>query len=351
MMYVITSGCSFSMAYDWARRVNKEIYTDKYLQEYEGSIYWYTHLFASLQKLYNTDFEFFNLGMEGAGQGWISRSIILKLTNLLNSGVDPKNIIVIPMWSGMLRKEILIDNDMHLFTDNKNLLKRKELWAFMSGDTISEIYTEQVINKNLKKLDPYYREESKWDGGGPNDYEVSVRFRDMKDSVQNNKENIKWDKSRVWRYWEQGFTEPLNSSNFTERSDYIDTTLASNNHMCKLVYTHFSQISLRQVYMENIEHILRLQWFCESKNIKLINICFKELFFDTNPDNMFLTKSIDFNKWHFHKDRYGMLEWVKDMCEIRQNYGEESRIAFHPIEIEHKQYAEKFLLPIIKENL
>ena len=101
---------SFQIIYEEYTNENKEIYTDKYLQEYEGSIYWYTHLFASLQKLYNTDFEFFNLGMEGAGQGWISRSIILKLTNLLNSGVDPKNIIVIPMWSGMYRKEIFIDN-------------------------------------------------------------------------------------------------------------------------------------------------------------------------------------------------------------------------------------------------
>ena len=317
MIYVITSGCSFSMAYDWAMHVNKEIYTDKYRQDHTGRIYWYTHLFSNLQNLYNTDFEFFNLGFDGSGAGWISRSIIHKVTDLLRTGVAPENIIIIPMWSGMYRKEIFIDNDIHSFTTNKNILNCKELWAFQPSAP-KEIYIEKVNDTYLKKLDPYYTKtnELTWE-----EYYIShLKFRDMKYSILNDKENIK-------------------------KLDYI---IDATRPATRLVFEHFSNTSIKEILIENIEHILRLQWFCEAKNIKIVNISFKQIFFN-DMNYQPLLKSIDFNNWHFYKNKYGMLEWVKDMCEIRQDYGDETREMFHPNEIEHKQYTENFLLPIIEE--
>ena len=48
-----------------------------------------------------------NVGDTGAGNSYISRSVIFEVNRLLSLGKNPQDIEVIVMWSGISRKEFL----------------------------------------------------------------------------------------------------------------------------------------------------------------------------------------------------------------------------------------------------
>jgi hypothetical protein len=121
-----------------------------------------------------------------------------------------------------------------------------------------------------------------------------------------------------------------------------------------LILNFFSPQSLA---IESYENFLRLQWFCESKGIKIINQTFMDIMHypDHKPNNqIILTRDwfrnikplynmIDFTKWVFWKDTGGIYEYTRD------NNLDFYNDKLHPSEAAHKHYVENFLLPNILE--
>lgn len=88
--YLVTSGCSFS---DNLRPPNGDLTRwPMFLADYTG------------MTLYNR-------GQGSAGNDWISDSTIYQLSELLNQGAKPSEIIAIVMWSGIDRNSIFISQE------------------------------------------------------------------------------------------------------------------------------------------------------------------------------------------------------------------------------------------------
>jgi hypothetical protein len=81
--HLVTSGCSFSTAGKWPQMLST--------------------------KLENT--ELYNLGQDSAGNDWIARTSIYQASKLLQSGVNPEEILIIVMWSGIDRKGMFISRN------------------------------------------------------------------------------------------------------------------------------------------------------------------------------------------------------------------------------------------------
>jgi len=83
-MYLVTSGCSFSD---------------------NNGPKWPHRLAANLgAKLYNR-------GQQSCGNDWIRRTTIYQCEELLNSGVNPDDILVVVMWSGIDRLSLWINKE------------------------------------------------------------------------------------------------------------------------------------------------------------------------------------------------------------------------------------------------
>lgn len=61
--------------------------------------------------------QLYNRGQGSAGNQWISSSAIYQTSVLLDQGIDPSTILVAVMWSGIARKDLFIDNELHNFQD------------------------------------------------------------------------------------------------------------------------------------------------------------------------------------------------------------------------------------------
>ena len=98
MKYLITSGCSFTSAH----RVNLERAEDNFLVDDIRNWYyphWLQHKFPELKV--------FNMGNPANNNSMIVRSAIYKAKELLNSGVDGKDISMIIQWSSFSVEHIL----------------------------------------------------------------------------------------------------------------------------------------------------------------------------------------------------------------------------------------------------
>jgi hypothetical protein len=123
----------------------------------------------------------------------------------------------------------------------------------------------------------------------------------------------------------------------------------------------FQFFPLECLAIESYEHFLRLQWFCDSKNITLVNLTYGDIMRypnssfinprkkdkltkDTFPDMFHLFNMVDFSKWLFFEDTSGMYEYV-----VCNNLG---LIAdrVHPDPTAHRMYVEDFVIPKLKER-
>ena len=102
--------------------------------------------------------------------------------------------------------------------------------------------------------------------------------------------------------------------------------------------------------IESYEHFLRLQWFCKSYGIKLINLTYMDIMHYPNRELNMLTKDyyhnikhlydmIDFDNWIFWKDTMGLFEYARDN---NLSFYEDK---VHPRPEAHKYYVENFLIP------
>jgi len=94
MKYLITSGCSFS--HPW--------------RHHGAQLGWINFLEMKLHEKY-PELVALHVGHNGHGQEMIQKKVTLTVTELLEQGVNPCDIIAVVMWSGTFRKSWYITND------------------------------------------------------------------------------------------------------------------------------------------------------------------------------------------------------------------------------------------------
>ncbi len=149
------------------------------------------------------------------------------------------------------------------------------------------------------------------------------------------------------------------SSGYIENFFQFNTSLLPSGtslHPLKFL-SYFADESLA---IQSYEHFLRLQWYCNSKNVTLINLTYADIMhypdskFQENHHSTSLTKDrfknvvhlhnmIDFNKWIFYKDTEGLYEYVRDNKLTFRTDG------VHPSIESNKHFVENFLLPKLQD--
>jgi len=263
--HVVTSGCSFS----------------------ETGVQTWPHFLHEYTKI-----PVYNWGQSGAGNGWISRTIIYQLQNLLNDGVDPKSILAIAMWSSIDRTSIFVSKD-----------------NFDPIDTLVKDHQQRLPLQFLKS-----------------------------------RPNSAFMKNNIF--------------GFLEGSGHL-------GNIDSLLYKKFLEVFKHKpnqfLAIESYEHFLRVQWFCQSKNIRLINLTFADIMHyptvdytkvDENiptsseyyPHVKNLSDMIDFENWIFFNKTGGLFEYVRDNKLPFKSDGN------HPRPNSHQHYVENFLVPKLKEK-
>lgn len=260
--HIVTSGCSFSVYQKWPR-------------------YLY----------HQTKIPVYGLGQDSAGNDWISKTAIYQASKLLQSNINPEEILIVVMWSGIDRKGLFIS--------------RKET------DDYDKFITTEA--------------------------ECPVHF----------------------------LNQPINiKAKTNEQSGYILGSMYAylgTSHARERKAQWLSRFTLEEMAVESYEHFLRLQWFCKSYNIKLLNLTYGNILH--YPNSRFLdpkktgplTKDIyesvkhlhdmiDFNQWAFYDETAGQFEYALNN---KLSFYEDGH---HPSLSANRHYVENFLIPILKEK-
>jgi hypothetical protein len=130
------------------------------------------------------------------------------------------------------------------------------------------------------------------------------------------------------------------------------------NYKKELIMNYYSDEALA---IESYEHFLRLQWFCEVKGIKLLNLTYMNIMHypvrklmhnnieppltkDVYSNIKHLFNLIDFSRWIFYESWYGLYEYV---LVNNLTFGIDK---VHPTEESHENYVQNFLLPLLTER-
>ena len=275
MKHLVTSGCSFSDALIDGR--------------------WPQALGASIQE----PVTLYNYGMGSKGNDWIAKSIIHKVSSLLDDGVAPGDIKVAAMWSGLDRKGLWISKDE---THNFDKLR---LQPGRCSSNPSDFSDPKFLQANRPRTDELYEA----DGRG---------------------------------YLAGSFPCTFNETINKWRNDYN-----------KQFYTH------EGAAIESYETFLRLQWFLEVNNIDHFfmtyanimtwpqhmihgeNILTKDFF----PSIQHLHKMINWDKWVFHNEIEGLYEYC-----VYHNLPLHSD-DFHPEGESHFAYTKDIVYPAAQKYL
>ena len=264
-IHLVTSGCSFS---------------DNCVNDTDVVPGRWPHFVAK-----RINAKLYNRGQGSCGNDWISKSVIYETQKLLDNGINPQNILVMVMWSGIDRKG--------------KFISRQETNNF-----------KQLLNTEGGQANP-------------------INFIDS----------------------------PTNENCLVANtSGYLVGSLLcsfKNNNINTLKKELFKNITNEELAIESYEHFLRVQWFCKSNNIKLINLTFMDIMhypeYSTGPltgdfykNVKHLYDMIDFSNWIFWNQTGGIYEYTKDM-----------KLAFypdgtHPTSASHSHYVDCFLIPKLK---
>jgi len=119
-----------------------------------------------------------------------------------------------------------------------------------------------------------------------------------------------------------------------------------------LIMPFFSNESLA---IESYENFLRVQWLCESKKIKLLNMTFMDIMHYPDPSLNILTKDhyrniaplndmIDFKNWLFWKETGGMYEYT---CDNNLPVEQDN---VHPTKLAYEHFVNNFLMQALIER-
>jgi len=264
--HLVTSGCSFSDNYEkrWphflAERLNAGLY---------------------------------NRGQGSCGNSWIAKTAIFQTQTLIDNGVDPKNILVAVMWSGIDRKDLFISPELPDFAT----LHNPEEWV---SNPVNFIDTKENESCSMYPKDGYLSGS-------------------MHDSFTN---------QHISRF---------------------------NRHLISKFYCN------ENLAIQSYENMLRLQWYCASMGIKLINQTYMDIMhypacldilnrwvhhepmtYDIYRNVKYLYDMINFKDWVFWKESSGLYEYCKD--QDLTFYDDH----VHPSVDSHEYYVDNFLLSQLK---
>lgn len=219
-----------------------------------------------------------NYGYGSSGNDYICHSTIFAVNNLLNNNIDSKDITVVVMWSG-------IDRQGH-FVSKKETYDFDKLINPTHINPLNFLYMSETPSNTGKFVPTNKIIDSGWLLGSP---------------------NCCWENEYIRKY------KRLYFDNF---------------------YTYEGCV------INSLNYFLQLQWFCESKNIKLVNLCFKEILHGTYqyPTAMHLYHLIDFAKWIFWDKDKGLYEYTRDN---KLSFYDDN---FHPSVDSHKHFVDNFLI-------
>jgi hypothetical protein len=195
----------------------------------------------------------YNFGHGSAGNDYISQSIIFKINNLLKQGIDPSEIAVFVMWSGIDRQGI--------FISKQETLKYDLLLNEGQNNPINFLFMKETDVGSFVPQNPtvFGYPDTGWLLGSPNCKWLNQNITDLK---------------------------RLHFENFYTYEDCLIKSLLS---------------------------MLQLQWLCDSKGIYLRNMTFMNIFKNTTYENTkHLLELLDFSKWIFWKENGGLFEYTKD---------------------------------------
>jgi len=154
--------------------------------------------------------------------------------------------------------------------------------------------------------------------------------------------------------------EPNTPDIFSNESGYLIGSMHCSFVNAKI--TKFKQDLISKYFndealaIESYENFLRLQWYCSSKGIKLINQTYMDIIHYPNREKNKLTRDyyknvkplynmIDFSKWVFWGDTGGLYEYTRD-----------NNLPFyddnvHPLTESHKHYVDNFLIKELGKKL
>ena len=233
------------------------------------------------------------MGCPSAGNTWIATSAIYKAQMLLEAGVPACDILMIISWSSIDRLDV--------FVDSTTIELDKDLHSVVnlpenSGANPANFHEIELPTQSFTTQFPGYVLGS-----------AGCTFK---------RPGINTFKRRLLRF-------------------YTDQGLAITSY----------------------DNFLRLQWFCQSKGITLVNHTFSDLMHypasawtgipmvptkDTMLPISELSRLIDWNTWIFWKDTAGIYEYVVD------NALEFQADQMHPAESAYKHYVSNHLLPIMR---
>jgi hypothetical protein len=308
---IVISGCSFTNSDgSWPYQIDQEKY---------GNVH--------------------NVADTGAGNSYISRSVIWEVNDQLKLGKDPKDIEVLIMWSGISRKEFLStkrENPMHkLWVDGPH-----KNWM---GNFIHDEHWERHPD-----------EDSTW----------------IKSSIP----YMTWDNKSVTKfldlYWKHFYSEEESLINTFESilrvQWYLDKLGIKYTMMCwQNIFNQYSfKVPSGWVRQEGDEifghEIWNLAWrdnthFKEDRywpdnatgKISRDTSLLKDLY----PNATYLWDMIDWDKWWFYEDEQvelgGLAEWV--CLKARDPWGNGYEDPGHPSPLSHKKFCEQVIVPILEK--
>lgn len=234
------------------------------------------------------------LARGGVGNGYISRSVIYEVNR---STPD----VVAIMWTNFDRIDLRLEEIEHTNTQAKDAYNMRKgadwpsypvTWEQLHTDIQQEIH-EEFPSLELLLKDPLYT-------------------------------------------WRRGFT---NNRFWTNVSLLLDDKQYRN-----VYFLLFSDIISKQIY--SLEHILRTQWFLESKKIPyfMMSSCDEVLNCEVSEETEHLISMIDHSKFIHNR---GMVEWTM------QTFGAKGFPGYpdlHPGTEQHKRFTEEVIIPYMENK-
>ena len=287
--YLVTGGCSFS------HRPES----------------WISNLSTHLEKT-NPKMESIHTGYPSQGQEMIQKKVILNLMKLIDSGINPKEILAVVMWSGTARK--------CWYVDNPSIINQMVTgWGrFFGGMTPQFLDLEDKIY------------------GTPSQFESAY------------KDKFNYNPHGGWYFTVNGSDCPV---------EFVQQHYLLDQHVPGLGKIHSS-----------LENMIMLQNFCKLHNIPLVQQYFMDSVFEdieNHKDNQlinYLYKQLDINGMI----KVGMFEYLHVLMGVKKenifDVTHQSRLVidagrgyfnkdgFHPGDLGKKMWCENILFPFLKEH-
>lgn len=157
-----------------------------------------------------------------------------------------------------------------------------------------------------------------------------------------------------WPEWAGNYTDIDNDA--VKQADFWVKTGGNNIHTAgsnELIHKHFVEpyakyfYSDEQALVESLENILRVQYYCNTRNIKNIMFWWK-----TELENYNMLKYSKELYKQVQKQNTVWLEPLGDWC-VKNTTLQQQELdkGYHPTKIHHDEYARQIVIPAIKENI